>query len=265
MTESEPFYDSVAPEEWKRLELHRTEFAVTLKAITEYLPSPPCSVLDIGGGPGRYSIELARRGYTVTLLDLSSKSLIIAKEKSQEEGVSLESFIHANALDLSDVDSAYYDSVLLMGPLYHLLSEEERVRSIREALRVLKLKGRLFVSFITRFAPFRHAAFAEPEWLLQNREYAKRLLDTGVHDQAKKFAKAYFIHPEDVVPLMESCGVRTLNIMGCEGIVAGHEELINALGGDDWEAWVDLNYQLGQDQSMYGASDHLLYTGEKSS
>jgi ubiquinone/menaquinone biosynthesis C-methylase UbiE len=265
MTEAEPFYDRSAPEEWKRFERHRTEFAVTLKVLEEYLPSPPCSVLDIGGGPGQYSIELARRGYSVTLLDLSSQSLRIAEEKAQEEGVSLESYIHANALDMSEVESAYYDAVLLMGPLYHLLSKEERVRSIREALRVLKVKGRLFVSFITRFAPFRHAAVAEPEWLLQNREYAKRLLETGVHDQAKKFAKAYFTHPEEVMPLMESCGVRTLNIVGCEGIVAGHEELINVLDGDDWEAWVELNYQLGQDQSMRGASDHLLYSGEKSS
>jgi len=51
--EAEPFYDEYAPKEWERLEGHRTEFAVSLRAINEFLPQPPCSILDVGGeGPG---------------------------------------------------------------------------------------------------------------------------------------------------------------------------------------------------------------------
>jgi hypothetical protein len=56
--EAEPFYDEYAPKEWERLERHRTEFAVSLRAINEFLPQPPCSILDAGGGPGRYAIEV---------------------------------------------------------------------------------------------------------------------------------------------------------------------------------------------------------------
>ncbi len=69
--EAEPFYDEFAPKEWGRLERHRTEFAVSLRAISEFLPRPPCSVLDVGGGPGRHAIEPARQGYSITLLDIS--------------------------------------------------------------------------------------------------------------------------------------------------------------------------------------------------
>jgi hypothetical protein len=47
--EAEPFYDEFAPQEWERLDRHRTEFAVTLKALAEFLPPPPSSILDIGG------------------------------------------------------------------------------------------------------------------------------------------------------------------------------------------------------------------------
>jgi hypothetical protein len=46
--------------------------------------------------------------------------------------------------------------------------------------------------------------------------------------------------------------------------VAGHEDKVNELTEGAWEAWVDLNYRLGQDPTLYGASDHLLYVGEKS-
>ena len=56
------------------MERHRTEFAVTLRALDEHLPPPPAHILDCGGGPGRYAIALAQRGYTVTLFDLSPES-----------------------------------------------------------------------------------------------------------------------------------------------------------------------------------------------
>ena len=224
MSEAEHFYDHFAPEEWKRLERHRTEFAVTLKAFDEFLPSPPCTILDIGGGPGRYSIELARQGYSVTLLDISRESLRLAREKTGEAQVSLTGFSHSNAVDLSELDSASFEAVLLMGPLYHLLSREERVQAIREAMRVLIPSGRLFATFITRFAPFRYAARDDPAWFVENREYALRVLETGVHDQSKKFAQTHFARPEEVVPLMEICGAKSLALIGCEGIVSGHED-----------------------------------------
>ena len=261
--EAEPYYDQSADREWERLERHRTEFAVTLKVLEAYLPAPGCSVLDIGGGPGRYSIELARQGYRVTLFDISGESLGLAQAKAAEVGVTLESCIHGNALDLSELGESSFDAVLLMGPLYHLLSQEDRERAIQEAKRVLKPQGRLFAAFITRFAPFRHAAFAEPEWPVENPEYAARVLETGVHERPAAFAKAYFAHPVEIIPLMESCGLQTLMLIGCEGIVAGHEGMVNELEGEAWQRWVELNYRLGQEPSLYGASDHLLCVGEK--
>jgi S-adenosylmethionine-dependent methyltransferase len=262
--EAEPFYDEFAPKEWERLERHRTEFAVSLRAINEFLPKPPCSVLDVGGGPGRYAIELARQGYSVTLLDISGENLRLARQKANEAQVSLAGIIHANAMDLGELDSASYDAALLMGPMYHLLSHRERVQAVQEAMRVLKPGGKLFAAFITRFAPFRYVANGEPAWLAENPEYALQLLETGIHNRPTQFAKAYYVHPDEVVPLMESCGLGTLRLVGCEGVVAGHEDKVNELTGEAWEAWVDLNYKLGQESTLYGASDHLLYVGEKS-
>ena len=263
--EAESFYDQFAPKEWGRLEKHRTEFAVTSRAFEEFLSSPPCSILDIGGGPGRYSIELARQGYAVTLLEISGESLRLAQEKAGEAQVSLAGVIHANALDLGEIGSASFDAVLLMGPLYHLLSHTDRVQAIQEAMRVLKPHGRLFAAFITRFAPFRYVANGEPDWLMGNQEYAQQLLETGVHNQPPTtFTKAYYVHPREVVPLMENQGLRTLCLIGCEGVVAGHEGKVNELTGEAWQAWVELNYKLGQDPSLHGAADHLLYVGEKS-
>ncbi|HSF81980.1 MAG TPA: methyltransferase domain-containing protein [Anaerolineales bacterium] len=259
----ESFYDRSAHQEWDRLERHRTEFAVTLKALHEYLPKPPADVLDIGGGPGRYAIELTRQGYQVTLIDISSKSLELAQQKAKESGISLYKVHHSDAQNLSAIPSDSLQAALLMGPLYHLLSLHERQQAVHEALRVLKPGGRLFATFITRFAPFRRSAHERPHWLGENLEFAYRLLETGVNERGTKFTLAYFARPEEITPFMEDCGLKTTRLMGCEGVISEIEAGINQLQGRAWEAWVDFNYRLGSEPSLYGASDHLLYIGEK--
>ena len=97
----EKFYDGKANAEWIRLERHRTEFAVTMRALADFLPEAPATILDVGGGPGRYAIALAQQSYSVTLVDLSQSNLTLAREKAEEAGVVLTDFIHANALDLA--------------------------------------------------------------------------------------------------------------------------------------------------------------------
>jgi len=57
--------------EWKRLvrdPFHRLEFDTTMLFLKKYLPKKGL-VLDAGGGPGRYTIELAKLGYDVVLFD----------------------------------------------------------------------------------------------------------------------------------------------------------------------------------------------------
>lgn len=264
MSKVENHYDQSAEQEWQRLLNHRTEFAVTIRALGEYLPPPPAKIADIGGGPGRYAISLSREGYIVTLFDLSKHSLDLARKKSKEANVEIAQFIHMDATDLSGIEDAVFDNVLLLGPLYHLQKKEDRKAAILEARRVVKPRGLMFAAFITRFAPFRHAASEEPEWLVNNYKYAFELLETGEHVKAKAFPSAYFAHPDEIDSLMAECNIQKVALMGCEGMVAGHENLVNEFEGEDWEKWVELNYRLGQDPSLYGASDHVLYVGKKS-
>ena len=138
MGKVERFYDQNPEYEWERLERHRTEFAVTMRAFEDYLPKPPARILDVGGGPGRYAIALTQRGYEVTLFDLSRGCLDLAREKAEEAGAKLAGYEHGDAQDLSRFQDESFDAVLLLGPLYHLLEEGERRLAIREARRVLR-------------------------------------------------------------------------------------------------------------------------------
>jgi S-adenosylmethionine-dependent methyltransferase len=262
----ERLYDGQPQREWERAERHRTEFAVTLRALDEHLPAPPARVLDCGGGPGRYAIELARQGYDVTLFDLSSACLHMAEKNAQEAGVTLAAYAHGTATDLSCFPDQSFDAVLLMGPLYHLLEEAERLQALAEAHRVLKPGGPLLAAFITRYAPIRYVAAHEPQYPLEQPELLEMMLSTGrlsPRDEQESAFVAYFAHPNEVVPLCQRAGFEVRTVLGVEGLVSMIEDGVNALSGAAWEAWVDLNHRLAEDPSLHGGVEHLLVVAHR--
>ena len=51
---------------------------------------PGGAVLEVAPGPGYLSIEIARRGYAVTALDISKSFVRIASENAAREGVAVD-------------------------------------------------------------------------------------------------------------------------------------------------------------------------------
>jgi S-adenosylmethionine-dependent methyltransferase len=258
------FYESNVEMEWTRLDRHRTEFALTARALEEFLP-PSSAVLDCGSGPGRYSLLLASLGHRVTLLDISEESLGFARAKAEEKGVWFEECVCASATDLGMFEDASFDGVLVMGPLYHLLDAQDRAACLREAKRVLRGGGLIFATFLVRYSALRDVAKYDPEWLVDCRDDAKRILDDGIYTFEGRdnppFTDFWSIRPGEVAPMMQKAGFETLALMAQEGLVSMIEEKVNLLEGEAWEAWVDLNYRCASDPSIHGAAEHLLYIG----
>ncbi|MGI6364675.1 MAG: class I SAM-dependent methyltransferase [Bacillota bacterium] len=261
MQEVEKYYDEHAQAEWERLERHPMEFALTMRALQEYLV-PESRILDVGGGPGRYAIALAQLGHRVTLVDLSLANVELGREKAREAGVVLEGFVHGNALDLSAFADAGYDAVLLFGPLYHLIEEKNRDRAISEALAKLKPGGLLFAAFINRYAFIVDMMKHDPESLLTNVN-VQALIQSGINRGATGFTEAWFAHPGEIKPLMEGHGLTTLKFMSKEGMVAPVEQSINELPPEHFKAWKDLSWQLAEEECLLGIAEHLLYIGKK--
>jgi 2-polyprenyl-3-methyl-5-hydroxy-6-metoxy-1,4-benzoquinol methylase len=259
-------YNTQPGHEWEREERHRTEFAVTRRALAETLPAAPARVLDCGGGPGRYAIELARQGYDVTLFDLSVECLRLAREEAYEANVRISGYEHGTATDLSRFPDASFDAVLLLGPLYHLLEQVERLQALQEGYRVLKPGGVLFAAFITRFASLRYAAAREIALPLEQPDLVESLLDTGKlsprGEEGSTFV-AYFAHPAEVIPLCQQAGFEISAVLGVEGVVSMIEEGVNTLSGEAWEIWADLNYRLAQETSLHGGAEHLLVVAHR--
>ena len=125
------------------LELERTK-----EILQRRMPPPPAAVADIGGGPGRYALWLAELGYTVhhrDLMDLHVDQLQAVGNPSIQTAAG-----DARHLDLPD---SSVDAVLLLGPLYHLPEREDRIQTLKEARRIVRADGPVFVAAISRWAP----------------------------------------------------------------------------------------------------------------
>lgn len=132
------YYDETAEREWERLETHPFEFDLTTWMMDRYI-QPGDTILDIGGGPGRYALHYARRA--VPSLWWTCRPAISGwPAKAEEQGLSLISHA-ANCLELETLGLGTFDHVFLMGPLYHLQEEADRIRSVDLALEHLRPVG----------------------------------------------------------------------------------------------------------------------------
>lgn len=143
------YYDRF--DEWGRLDREPIEFIINLHHIQSMLP-PQGHILDNGAGPGKYAVELAKLGYRMTLTDLTPSSVDAAKRKAAEFGVldQFEGFYAADARDLSMLPDEHVDAALMLGPLYHLQTEEGRVSAVKELHRVTKPGGLVFVAVMSK-------------------------------------------------------------------------------------------------------------------
>ncbi|CAG0936183.1 Glycine/sarcosine N-methyltransferase [Thermoflexales bacterium] len=266
------YYAAFDESEWQRLTWPEgvIEFAVTTRAFDKYLP-PHGRVLDIGGGPGRYSIWLAQRGYAVVLADLSPNLLDIARVKIAEAGVQsqVEEVVVCDACDLSRFATASFDAVLCLGPFYHLIDPADRERAATELVRVLKPQSMAFVAFMPLYTFLRRTlALKDERRHLAQPDFVARLMNEGVflNDVPDRFNAGYGVRPQEVAPFMERRGLKTIELLADTGFAAPHVQHLAELAESNphaYERAMDIIVSTANDPSLLGASIHLLYVGQK--
>ena len=232
--------------EWERLEspAGRLEFVRTMRILDRHLPAQG-RIFDLGGGPGRYTIALAEKGYRVCLADLSPHQLEAARERIAEAGVGgqVESVDEANATDLGRYADASFDAVLALGPFYHLVVKEDRARAATEIARVLKEGGVAFAAFVPRLMGVTNLierAASDPEQV--TRENFREALEDGVfHNAAPRgFQEGYYAGPSDARDLVASAGLTCMEYISLRGIAFGREEALWTIEERDPALFADM-------------------------
>ena len=259
------FYDKSALDEWERLNAHPIEFILTTYMMEKYI-KPGDTILDIGGGPGRYSIHFAKMGCDTTLVDLSEGNIALAKQKAQEAGVSLRAQA-ANCLDLDTLGLGQYDHVFLMGPLYHLIDESQRVRAVELALKHAKPGGNLYASFIMTFAGIIYD-LKTPDFICQDCADPSSAplitaVETGTNYSGKAFTNACFMAQGLIEPFMSQFGMDKLHLFGQEGILAPNEKDVLARDEAERACWIDLAKRFLERPELLAYSEHAMYIGRK--
>ncbi|RDW87863.1 hypothetical protein BP5796_03557 [Coleophoma crateriformis] len=272
------WYDKNTDLEHTRLISCGLEFAVSLRIILQCIDqmrragAEPKEVLDLGGGTGRYAVELAKLGFSVTLVDISRSELELAAAYAAESKVQLHKIIMEDARLIrgnSEIfREGHYDIVLCQGPLYHLLKETERVEVLRSCAAVTKNDGYIIAAFVTKFAHLRNLACRVPARLVQEAAfyetyvhdgwYTRRPDNVGYHVDAKEL-RGLFGKVRDPELLVE-------RVVACEGFLGGGlSATIIRSGKHVFEKWVQLVMDPAEREEVLGASDHLLVVAKRGS
>ena len=240
----------------------RLEYERTKDVLARVLPAPPARVIDVGGGAGAYSLWLAARGHEVHLVDATPRLVEVARQRSAAAERPIASMSVGDARRLPQAD-AFASAVLVMGPLYHLPEEADRLRALREAARVLAPGGVLVAAAIGRFAS---ALDGLVRGLTRNplfRAIRDQDLRDGQHRNTTGnldyFTTSYFHRPDDLLREIEAAGFRDTYVLGVEGpgwLLADLDERWN----DDLlrEDILAIGRRLEREPSIVGASAHLL-------
>jgi SAM-dependent methyltransferase len=243
----------------------KLERARTEEILQRFLPPPPASVLDVGGGSGVYAFGLAERGYAVGLVDPVPLHVEQARAAEAGGGARLAEILEGDARALPHRDGSQ-DAILLLGPLYHLTEREERLLALREARRVLRPGGRLIAAAISRFASLLGGVF---EGLGADEAFAAIVegdLRDGQHrnptGKVEYFTTAFFHHPEELRAEVAAAGFEVEAVLGIEGpfwTLQGFE----AAWADPVRrrSLLDAARAVESEPSLLGASAHLMAVG----
>jgi len=112
-----------------------------LSVLLKYLPKR-CSILDVGGGYGRLAIPLAKKGYSVTVVDPIKEFLEIAESGAKKERVNVKTVVgKAEKLPFADRS---FDAVLAMRDVLNYCQDHKK--AVKELIRVCKKGGVIAVS-----------------------------------------------------------------------------------------------------------------------
>ena len=114
--------------------------------ICERLPLQPANaILDLCGGQGRHSLELARRGYLqCTVLDYSQVLLERGRAKAEQVGCPV-TFVQGDATATGLPEGSYHHAMILGNSLGYMSEAVDDLQIMQEAMRLLKPGGWLLV------------------------------------------------------------------------------------------------------------------------
>ncbi len=262
------YYNANAEREHERLDmpLCRIEFASTLQLIEKYFP-PQGHVCDIGGATGRYTIELLRKGYGVTLFDISDQEIQLARIQLNQHGLSADQLIVGDARDMSRLSSEAFEAALVLGPMYHIVGPNERAKVLQELKRILRPNGIAIIAYLNSWGLLKTGLTDFPHWYKDISVLRSMLSEHTFTGQALAgFTECYWSTPEIALHEVKEAGLEIINYAGAESFAAGMGPFLERLAGDNPETYANIVKMAAETcelQQYRDSTDHLHIVARK--
>lgn len=250
----EQYYNNY-DEEGRLLSRHgQVEYLTTMKHISACLSGiTEPKLLEVGAGTGRYSVTLAKQGYQVTAVELVAHNLEILRSKL--DGTEPICTMQGNALDLSAFPDASFDLTMLLGPMYHLYTEEDKLQALSEAVRVTKPGGYILVAYCMNDPTVVQYVFGMNK-LREVMELHMLTPDWHCISEPKEVFELY--RTEDIAALNANFPVERVKLIATDGATNYNRELIDGMDDATFDKWMEYHFAVCERQDLIGASHHTL-------
>ncbi len=230
------------------------EYTVSMYYIHKYLEEmgekSGIKILDVGAGTGRYTIALKNEGYDAEAVELVQHNIDVMKKNDAEVRVR-----KGDARDLSFLPDETYDMVILFGPLYHLPSEEDKVKALSEAKRVTKRGGLILVAYLMNDYSILTYCFAENR---MSKLMESGFVDEEFHVRTPEGELYDYVRIEDADRLNKKVGLERQLVFSPEGASDFMRTQLNYMTDENFELFIRYQIQMSARPEVVGAGSHIV-------
>jgi ubiquinone/menaquinone biosynthesis C-methylase UbiE len=264
--ELDDFYNKASEETRLEKGMGIFEFERIKDLIALHISKPNATIIDVGGGTGKYAEWLANKGHKVQLIEPVLKHTKLAEKRAKKLKNPFSVTI-GEAKKLPYRDNAA-DLVILHGPLYHLQKREDRITAIIEAKRVLK-KGGIILGFAINYTASTLVGLMNG--MIHANSFfnmCKEELTTGIHNTPKDFpfllADAYYHKPVGLKEEFLEQNLEFINLFAVESLIwLDSEYFANMLDKKKSKTLKELQKITQNDEYLLPFSPHMMIAVKK--
>lgn len=238
------------PEDLRLLRRHGiVEFQTTMYHLHRYL-KPDDFILDIGAGTGRYTSALMTEGFHIKAVELVRRNIDVFLKREPTADV-----VQGDARDMSFIPTATADVTLLLGPLYHLIGDDEKLKALNEAKRVTKPGGLIFVAYLMNEYSILSYCFDEERIgdLL-----ARGMVSPDFHVKVQEGELYDYVRLEDINRLNEKAGLTREIIFSPDGAADYMRTRLNRMSEETFAHFLEYQKCISDRPELIGAGSHVV-------